>query len=126
MRIFLRIDVRKCVRDIVRIVVHDASAAATQPNAKIDLANRQSMNSHPTSQHKRATNLTLTADVLDAARELGINISQTVDDLLAREVRRRTVQKWAEDNAATLEAYNRRVAEHGLFNDDLRNLRGQV
>jgi antitoxin CcdA len=75
---------------------------------------------------KRATNLTLNAKVLDAARELGINISQTVDDLLAREVRRRTVQKWAEDNAATVDAYNRRIADHGLFNDDLRKMRGQV
>ena len=31
---------------------------------------------------KRPTNLSLTAKVLDTARELGMNISQTVDELL--------------------------------------------
>ncbi len=75
---------------------------------------------------KRPTNLTLTGKVLDAARELGLNISQTVDDLLAAEVRRRTVSRWAEDNADTLSAYNRRVNEGGLWNDDLRKMRGEV
>jgi antitoxin CcdA len=75
---------------------------------------------------KRATNLTLNAKVLDAARELGINISQTVDDLLAKEVRRRTVLKWAEENTSTVEAYNKRIQESGLWNEDLRKLRGQI
>ena len=78
------------------------------------------------SSAKRPTNLTLNAKVLDAARELGINISQTVDDLLAKEVRRRVVMKWAEDNAETVAAYNRRVHENGLWNEDLRKLRGQI
>ena len=75
---------------------------------------------------KRPANLTLNAKVLDAARELGINISQTVDDLLQKEVRRLAVKKWAEDNAGTVAAYNRRVHENGLWNEDLRKLRGQV
>ena len=75
---------------------------------------------------KRATNLTLNGKVLDAARELGMNISQTVDELLAREVRRRQVEKWAVDHARTVEAYNQRVQDSGLWNDDLRKLRGEV
>lgn len=79
-----------------------------------------------TSLPKRATNLTLSAHVLDAARELGINLSQTIDDLLTKEVRRRLVQKWADDNPDTVAAYNRRIAEHGLWNDDLRKMRGQI
>ena len=75
---------------------------------------------------KRATNVTLSGHVLDAARELGINLSQTIDDLLAKEVRRRLVQKWADDNPTTVAAYNRRIADHGLWNDDLRKMRGQI
>lgn len=75
---------------------------------------------------KKPINLSLNSKVLDAARELGINISQTVDELLTREVRRRAVAKWAEDNSDTLAAYNRRVEENGLWNDDLRTLSGQV
>jgi antitoxin CcdA len=38
---------------------------------------------------KKATNLSLNSKVLEKARELGMNVSQTVDALLAAEVRRR-------------------------------------
>jgi len=43
---------------------------------------------------KRPTNLSLNAKVLDMARELGMNVSQTVDALLAEEVRRRYWERW--------------------------------
>ena len=38
---------------------------------------------------KKATNLSLNSKVLEAAREMGMNLSQTVDALLADEVKRR-------------------------------------
>ena len=63
---------------------------------------------------KRATNLTLTVDVLDKARELGMNLSQTVDKLLAEEVRKRYWERWNEDNRAAIEAYNARIGQGGL------------
>ena len=75
---------------------------------------------------KRATNLTLSGSVLDAARELGINISQTVDALLSAEVKRLSVARWVTENQQTVDAYNRRVDERGLWNHDLRKLRGQI
>ena len=63
---------------------------------------------------KKATNLSLNAGVLDAARALGINISQTVNALLADEVKRRYWEKWNEENKNAISAYNDRVAQHGL------------
>lgn len=63
---------------------------------------------------KRATNLSLNAKVLDAARELGMNLSQTVDELLAAEVQRRYWQRWNEDNREAIEAYNTRIERDGL------------
>ena len=63
---------------------------------------------------KRATNLTLNAKVLDLARELGLNLSQTVDGLLAEEVRRRYWERWNEENKAAISAYNERVTRDGL------------
>jgi len=63
---------------------------------------------------KRATNLSLNAKVLDAARELGINVSQTVDELLAAEVKRRYWMRWNEENREAIEAYNTRVEREGL------------
>ncbi len=63
---------------------------------------------------KKATNLSLNASVLAAARDLGMNISQTVDGLLAEEVKRRYWKKWNEDNKTAIDAYNDRVRQHGL------------
>ena len=63
---------------------------------------------------KRATNLSLNAKVLELARELGINLSQTVDTLLAEEVRRRYWMRWNEENRDAVAAYNARVETQGL------------
>jgi len=63
---------------------------------------------------KKATNLSLNSKVLEAARELGMNVSQTVDALLAEEVRRRYWEKWADENKDGIAAYNARIAKDGL------------
>jgi antitoxin CcdA len=63
---------------------------------------------------KRATNLSLNSKVLDMARELGMNISQTVDALLAEEVTRRYWERWNEENKEAIAEYNARIAREGL------------
>ena len=64
---------------------------------------------------KKATNLSLNAKVLEVARDLGMNISQTVDALLSEEVKRRYWEKWRDDNQEAFKAYNDRVAEDGIW-----------
>jgi antitoxin CcdA len=63
---------------------------------------------------KRPTNLSLNARVLDMARELGMNVSATVDALLAEEVKRRYWQRWNEENKEAIAHYNARIAKEGL------------
>lgn len=63
---------------------------------------------------KKATNLSLNSKVLEMARELGMNVSQTVDTLLAAEVKRRYWEKWNEENKEAIAAYNARIAREGL------------
>ncbi len=63
---------------------------------------------------KKATNLSLNSRVLEMAREMGMNVSQTVDTLLAEEVRRRYWERWNEDNKEAICAYNNRIAKEGL------------
>ena len=63
---------------------------------------------------KRATNLSLNAKVLDAARELGMNVSQTVDALLAAEVRKRYWERWNEENKVAIATYSERIEREGL------------
>jgi len=63
---------------------------------------------------KKATNLSLNSKVLEMAREMGMNVSQTVDELLAAEVQRRYWARWNEDNKEAVAAYNARIAKEGL------------
>ena len=63
---------------------------------------------------KKATNLSLNSKVLEKARELGMNVSQTVDALLAAEVHRCYWQKWNEENKDAVAEYNARIASEGL------------
>jgi antitoxin CcdA len=70
---------------------------------------------------KRAINLTLNAKVLDMARDMGLNISQTVDALLTEEVLRQHWQRWQHDNAEAIAHYNKRIEKEGLFSDRYRS-----
>ena len=63
---------------------------------------------------KKATNLSLNTKVLEMARDLGMNLSQTVDTLLAEEVKRRYWERWNEENKDAVDAYNARIAKEGL------------
>jgi len=63
---------------------------------------------------KKATNLTLNSRVLEVARGLGMNVSATVDVLLAAEVTRRCWEQWNTDNRAAIEHYNARIEREGL------------
>ncbi|MBT9490572.1 MAG: type II toxin-antitoxin system CcdA family antitoxin [Rubrivivax sp.] len=63
---------------------------------------------------KRPVNLSLNAKVLDRARELGLNVSATVDALLAEEVRRLYWERWNDENKDAITHYNARIAKEGL------------
>ncbi len=69
---------------------------------------------------KRPINLSLNSVVLDMAREMDINISQTVDQLLTEEVLRQYWTRWRDENKEAIEQYNARVAREGLFSDRYR------
>ena len=66
------------------------------------------------SNAKRATNVTLSADVLSEAKALGLNVSQVCDAALRERVRVERERRWREDNAAFIAAYNETVAAEGL------------
>jgi antitoxin CcdA len=63
---------------------------------------------------KRPVNLSITADTIDKAKALGMNLSKTVDALLGEEVKRRYWEKWNEDNQVAIDHYNARIEREGL------------
>lgn len=70
---------------------------------------------------KRAINLSLSNDVLEAAKHLTINISQVCDSHLREVVRREQERKWREDHADFITAYNATIEAEGLPLDEWRS-----
>lgn len=70
---------------------------------------------------KKATNITLSMDVYEAAKSLGINISQVCEQRLREEIQARREKEWNEQNAEFLAAYNRRVEEEGVALEEWRS-----
>lgn len=73
------------------------------------------------SSGKRATNLSLSADVLDAAKRLQINVSQVCDIHLREVVRREQETRWREEHADFIAAYNAIIETEGLPLDEWRS-----
>ena len=67
---------------------------------------------------KRAANLTLSADVLDAAKQLNLNISKLCDAYLQNYVKEEQARRWREEHAAFVAVYNETVAAEGLPLDE--------
>jgi antitoxin CcdA len=69
---------------------------------------------------KKATNLSINADLLRQAKELNINLSQTLELHLAQILREARRKQWLTDNQAAIDAYNQRIEVSGVFSEGLR------
>lgn len=69
---------------------------------------------------KKSANLSINADLLQQAKRLNINLSQTLEQHLAEIVRQAQNKQWLEDNKKALDVYNRRIEARGIFSDGLR------
>lgn len=69
---------------------------------------------------KKAVNVSIQSDLLEAARAADINISATLEAALAEQLRIRKRERWQADNAEAIEAYNSDVAKSGSFGDHAR------
>jgi antitoxin CcdA len=70
---------------------------------------------------KQATNLSINRDLLNAAREAGINLSAALEEALQEKVAAVRREKWKRENAEAIAEYNDLVAEHGVFSDGQRS-----
>ncbi|MEX1165537.1 MAG: type II toxin-antitoxin system CcdA family antitoxin [Hydrogenophaga sp.] len=70
---------------------------------------------------KRATNLSLSSDVLAAAKQLNINVSQVCDQHLREVVRAEQERRWRESHAEFIAAYNTTIEVEGLPLDEWRS-----
>jgi antitoxin CcdA len=70
---------------------------------------------------KKAVNVSVRTELLDAARVEGINLSATLEAALADQLRIRRRDKWRSENAAAIEAHNHDVDDNGAFGDHARS-----
>jgi antitoxin CcdA len=67
---------------------------------------------------KRAVNLFVDVELLEEARRMNINISETLEQRLRGLVRAEREKRWLQENQEAIAYYNRRVAEQGLLSDN--------
>ena len=76
---------------------------------------------YDTAAPKKATNLTINGDLLDQARALGINLSQTLEQRLVEVLRAERRRRWLEDNREAIRSFNDYVERNGSVADDYRS-----
>ena len=69
---------------------------------------------------KRAVNLFVDSDLLDEARRLRINVSETLEQRLRTIVRAEQEKHWLEDNREAIASINSFLDQHGLLASKLR------
>ena len=67
---------------------------------------------------KRAANVSIDAEVLAEAKTMGINLSQTLEDELRKQVRQAKIDRWSEENKEAIDSYNRFIEEHGIWSEE--------
>lgn len=82
---------------------------------------RQTTATYDVSAPKRATNLSVNVDLLEQARALNINLSRALEESLEARIREEKRRRWLMENKQAIEAYNKRVEEHGVFSDGMRS-----
>lgn len=63
---------------------------------------------------RKATNVSLDADLLAQARELNVNLSRAAADGISRAIKAECERRWLLENAEAIEASNDYVEKHGL------------
>jgi antitoxin CcdA len=63
---------------------------------------------------RKATNVSLDAQVIADARDLGINISKACEQGLVAEISKARAERWQRENADAIADWNRWVEKNGL------------
>jgi antitoxin CcdA len=71
---------------------------------------------------KRAANVSIDSDILEEAKKLNINLSQTLEDALRHRLEGARIEKWQRENRAFFDAYNAHIERVGTMSEALLDL----
>jgi antitoxin CcdA len=75
----------------------------------------------PKAGRKRAVNITVDEHVLADAKQLGLNLSQVMEDELRKRITEEKTRRWEEENREAIEAHNRFIEKHGIWSAKYRS-----
>lgn len=68
---------------------------------------------------KRRLNLSVSAELIERAREQGLNLSNVLEESLTERLRKAEAERWLAENAEAIAYHNARIARDGPLNADL-------
>ena len=72
------------------------------------------------SRKKTPTNLSLRTDLVRRAKQLGLNLSEVVDQALEEAISAAENKAWLDENREAIAEYNALVVKRGVFSDGRR------
>jgi antitoxin CcdA len=66
---------------------------------------------------KRAVNVSVDAEILAVAKDLNINLSQTLEDALRKLTEEERIRRWQEENREAIESYNAFFERNGTLTE---------
>jgi antitoxin CcdA len=69
---------------------------------------------------KTPTNVSIRADLVKRAKELGLDLSGLLEDAIEQAIRVAEREAWERENAEAIDYYNAWVKKHGAFADQWR------
>lgn len=73
------------------------------------------MVTQPPKVKRRSVNLTIRADVVDAAKALELNASRAAEAGIIEAIRQARTKAWRQENRAAIDAHNARVESAGVL-----------
>jgi antitoxin CcdA len=70
---------------------------------------------------KRAVNVSIDASVLDMAKEMNINLSQTLEDALRKRTQDERDRRFRDEHREAIEAHNRFIEKNGIWSKKYRS-----
>ena len=71
---------------------------------------------------KRAVNVSVDAEILAVAKDLGLNLSQTLEDALRALTRDERLRRFHEENKESIDSYNALIERAGIVGAELLDL----
>jgi antitoxin CcdA len=69
---------------------------------------------------KKATNVSISSELLLEARQHNINLSATLEQALIKALKAKQQAQWLAENQQAIAAYNLYIENHGVFSDGFR------